>query len=63
MYHIAKVTGWGFSEIMEELPLSAGMQIIDADLYANGIERVYRSTGPDFDSLRTIEDAFLKLRQ
>lgn len=48
---------------MEELPLAAGLQIMDADLYGLGIERVYRSTGPDFDSLRTIEDAFLKLRQ
>lgn len=61
MYHIASVTGWGFVEIMEELPVSAGLQIMDADLYSKGIQRLYRSTGPDFDSVRLIDDAFKKL--
>jgi hypothetical protein len=46
---------------MEELPLSAGLQIMDADLYAKGVQRVYRSAGPSFDSMRIIEDAFAKL--
>ena len=44
---------------MEELPLAAGLQIIDADLYSKGIDRVYSRSDrrADFDSLRLIEDA------
>lgn len=50
MRQIAQVTGWGFKEIMEELPFSAGLQIIDAELYAQGIPRLYtREATPDFD--------------
>jgi hypothetical protein len=48
---------------MEEIPLAAGLQIIDADLYAKGIERVYArgNTSADFDSMRLIEETFSKL--
>jgi hypothetical protein len=52
------VTGWGYTEIMEELPISAGLQIIDCDLYSKGIHRTYVNNSPSFDSLRIIEDAF-----
>lgn len=46
---------------MEELPVSAGLQIMDADLYAKGVQRVYRQTGPSFDSMRIIDEAFKNL--
>jgi hypothetical protein len=48
---------------MEEIPLAAGLQIIDADLYAKGVERVYTRGNPDadFDSLRLIDETFAKL--
>jgi hypothetical protein len=55
------VTGWGYREI-RKLPISAGLQIMDADLYAKGIQRVYRNTGPSFDSMRLIDEAFAKLK-
>ncbi len=55
------MTGWAFREIMEELPFSAGLQLIDADLYNKGIERVYVNSAPDFDALSLIENAFRKL--
>jgi len=45
---------------MEELPISAGLQIIDADLHTKGIVRYYRSHD-DFDSLRLIENEIEKL--
>ena len=61
MQHIAGMTGWAFREIMEELPFSAGLQLIDADLYNKGIERVYVNSAPDFDALSLIENAFQKL--
>jgi hypothetical protein len=57
------VTGWGFTEIMETLPLSAGLQIIDADLCAKGIERVYQRANDkaDFDSLQMMNERFAEL--
>jgi hypothetical protein len=62
-FHIASITGWGYHEIMDEIPLAAGLQIIDADLYSKGVERVYSrgNTAADFDSLRLIDETFLKL--
>lgn len=50
---------------MDDLPLAAGLQIIDADLYAKGIERVYcrGNAKSNFDSLRVIEEAFQKFKQ
>jgi hypothetical protein len=46
---------------MEELPISAGMQIIDADLYTKGIQRIYKPIGRRFDSRQLIDEAFSKL--
>jgi len=62
-YHIASVTGWGYTEIIEDLPLAAGLQIIDADLYSKGVRRVHArsNTAADFDSRALIDDAFKKL--
>lgn len=50
---------------MEDLPLSAGLQIIDADLYAKGIDRVYSNgnAAADFDSLRLIDEQLKKAKQ
>jgi len=60
---IAKVTGWGFREIMEELPFAAGLQIIHADDYSNGRERRWcrDERAASFDSLASIEAAFAKI--
>jgi hypothetical protein len=60
--HIASITGWAFAEIMEEVPFSAGLQIIDADLKSKGINRVYVRQSTDFDSLALIDEAFLTLQ-
>jgi len=56
------MTGWAFREIMEDLPFSAGLQLIDADLNSKGIERIYVNTRPDFDALSLIDEAFDKLQ-
>lgn len=50
---------------MEELPLAAGLQIMDADLYAKGIDRVYTrgNDKADFDSLLLIDEQLAKARQ
>ena len=50
---------------MQELPLSAGLQIIDADLYAKGVDRVYARgrESLNFDSMAMIESAIAKLRK
>jgi len=60
---IAKVTGWGFREIMEDLPFAAGLQIIHAEDYSNGRERTWCSDerAASFDSMASIEAAFAKL--
>jgi len=55
------VTGWAFREIMEELPIAAGLQIIDADLFAKGINRMWTSGGSHFDSAVVIDEAFKNL--
>lgn len=47
---------------MDELPIAAGFQIIDADLYAKDIPRMYRDQGIDFDSLATINEAIEKAK-
>jgi hypothetical protein len=43
---------------MEEVPFSAGLQLIDADLASKGIERIYSAESPNFDALADIETAF-----
>jgi len=50
---------------MEDLPFTAGLQIIDADLYAKGIERVYvrGNASAVFDSVAIIDKAIAKLKQ
>lgn len=62
-WRIASITGWGYREIMEELPFSAGLQILHADDYANGRARIWSrdKKAEEFDSLALIEDAFSKI--
>jgi hypothetical protein len=63
VYRLASVTGWGFHQIMWEVPYAAGLQILDADSFARGIPRVYVRDNPAavFDSLEVIESVFAKL--
>lgn len=46
---------------MEELPIAAGLQILDCDSYANGHQRTYRNDAAQFDSKAIIDEAFSKL--
>ena len=47
---------------MEEVPISAGLQIIDADLLTKGILRHrWADETPDFDSRSLVEEAFKNL--
>jgi hypothetical protein len=55
------VTGWAFREIMEDIPIAAGLQIIDADLFSKGINRMWTSGGSCFDSATVIDEAFKNL--
>jgi hypothetical protein len=43
-YRIAKITGWGYREIMEELPFGAGLQMIFCDDAAHGAGAGGRAT-------------------
>ena len=58
-----KITGWGFREILEDLPFAAGLQILHADDFAHGRKRVWgrNNRATDFDSLAAIEAAFENL--
>jgi hypothetical protein len=62
VHQLAAATGWGFREIMEEVPISAGLQIIDAQCLTQGIDRQRVKEADDFDSQSLVEDAFRKLR-
>jgi hypothetical protein len=48
---------------MEEVPIAAGLQIIDAELYANDIPRTYVRNRQSFDSLSLIDEAIRKLQR
>lgn len=61
MQQLATITGWAYKEIMEEVPFSAGLQLIDSDLYQKGVERVYTNETPNFDSRSLIDEAFSKI--
>lgn len=63
VYRIAKITGWGYREILEDLPFGAGLQIIHTDDFAHGRRRTWsrNSRKVDFDSLAAIDAAFKNL--
>ena len=58
VYRIAKITGWGFREIVEELPFAAGLQLLHCDGMASGQTRVWTNTqaGNSVDALALLED-------
>ena len=62
-WRIASITGWGYREIMEDLPFAAGLQILHAEDYAHNRQRIWSRNKAlsEFDSLQLIEDAFEKL--
>jgi hypothetical protein len=64
VYRIAKVTGWGWREITEELPFSAGLQLIFCDDAAQGRRRRWTSNNKagDVDALAMLEEAFAKVQ-
>jgi hypothetical protein len=64
VYRIAKATGWGWREIIEELPFSAGLQIIFCDDAAQGKRRAWLrdSKVADVDALAQLEEAFAKVQ-
>ena len=63
MHHIASVTGWAFYEIMEELPIAAGLQIINAEMMTRGATRIWAKNSSRFDSGVIIDEAFKKLEK
>ncbi|MEN9535096.1 MAG: hypothetical protein RLZ22_158 [Verrucomicrobiota bacterium] len=62
-WRIASITGWGYREIMEDLPFAAGLQILHAEDYAHNRPRIWsrNKAVSEFDSLQLIEDAFQNL--
>ena len=48
---------------MEELPISAGLQIINAESASKGIARQWANSGLLFDSASVIDEAFKKLEK
>jgi hypothetical protein len=64
VYRIAKVTGWGWREITEELPFSAGLQIIFCDDATQGRRRRWTRNNKvaDIDALAQLEDALAKVQ-
>ena len=63
MYRLAKITGWGFQEILSELPFSAGLQLLHADSWAHGQQKYWtrNNTAAVFDSVAEIDAAFARL--
>jgi hypothetical protein len=58
-YRLAKITGWGYREIMEELPFGAGLQMIFCDDSAHGRRRKWmrNNRSVNVDALTAIEEA------
>jgi hypothetical protein len=58
VYRIAKITGWGFREIVEELPFAAGLQLLHCDGMASGQTRVWTNAqaGNSVDVLALLDD-------
>ena len=54
-----KITGWGFREILEELPFAAGLQLIHAEDFASGREKewAFNESPTDVDSLAMLDAA------
>ncbi len=65
VYRLATLTNWAFDQILWKIPLAAGLQIIDCDLFKNNIPRVYVSEGSQIDALAIIDKALneISIRQ
>jgi len=59
------MTGWSRHYILHELPLYAGLQLLDFDNWSNNIPRVYINDQDQdsIDNLTIIEGAFKTLKQ
>jgi len=59
------MTGWGYREILEELPFGAGLQLIFCDDSAHGRKRRWSraSSKKNVDALTAIEEAMRKCQQ
>jgi hypothetical protein len=64
VYRIAKATSWGYREITEELPFSAGLQIIFCDDSMQGRRRQWtrNNKAADVDALAMLEEALAKVQ-
>lgn len=56
MHQLAAATGWGYNEIMDEVPLALGLQIIDAQCLKDGIMRERITSYDDYESADDIID-------
>lgn len=63
MHQLAAATGWGYNEIMDEVPVALGLQIIDAQCLKDGIMRERINSVDKFESADDIIDkAFKSIR-
>jgi hypothetical protein len=57
---LAKITRWGFYEIMDDVPIAAGLQIINAEAMQSGSTRYWRTAKASAESLAIIDQALAK---
>lgn len=60
MHQLAAATGWGYNEIMDEVPVALGLQIIDAQCLKEGIMRERINSIDEFESADDIIDKAFK---
>lgn len=60
MHQLAQATGWGYNEIMDEVPLALGLQIIDAQCLKDGIMRERMTSFDEMESADDIIDKAFK---
>lgn len=60
MHQLAQATGWGYAEIMDEVPLALGLQIIDAQCLKDGIMRERITSFDEIESADDIIDKAFK---
>jgi len=62
-WRLVKITGWGYREIIEDVPFAVGLQMIHAEDYSRGNARKWRvDSAPSFDAAALIEEAFQKAK-
>jgi len=60
VHQLAQATGWGYNEIMDEVPIALGLQIIDAQCLKDGIMRERTSSFDEMESADDIIDKAFK---